>query len=412
MEVAPPTASGGAAVTLDWGDVAPDRGVEARGAVAGHDLVIVGHGRIVRQHKGSLVVAESTLAPADVGSLADAVRDQRRCCAVLPEPIFVGRGSPESFDEEIFDADPVHLEVGEGYIHAVAEAIIARPSSLAADYREWLDTAARRHSCSVVEARLTDRYGSDPEDFDWPEGFEDDREVYLAAERTRPRIAIVRVAPAAPMAAGRLLSAGRDVQAVLDALAGGPLGASTAAHLLRAGLPHLLLGLAENEWLEVKGQPYSLDAPGPAGVAAKIELAQDVARFANGDVHAVLVIGLTSRKRAGRDMIDAVRPAKLSALLAERHQAVVDDRVYPTIEGLSVERVDLGHDRGLLVIEVPAQPDQYKPFLVHGAIVGNRIEGAFISIVRRRGERSIPTHASQIHAMLAAGRALLRGDRA
>lgn len=44
-----------------------------------------------------------------------------------------------------------------------------------------------------------------------------------------------------------------------------------------------------------------------------------------------------------------------------------------------------------------------------GAIVQGRTEGAFISIVRRRGEHSVPLSPAVIHAALAAGRALLRG---
>jgi hypothetical protein len=35
---------------------------------------------------------------------------------------------------------------------------------------------------------------------------------------------------------------------------------------------------------------------------------------------------------------------------------------------------------------------------VHGAIAGDKTEGAFISIVRRRGEGSITISAKQIHA--------------
>lgn len=62
----------------------------------------------------------------------------------------------------------------------------------------------------------------------------------------------------------------------------------------------------------------------------------------------------------------------------------------------------------MILIDIPPQPEELKPFLVHGAIVNGAVEGAFISIVRRRGESSIPTTASMIHSTLAAGRALLR----
>jgi hypothetical protein len=74
---------------------------------------------------------------------------------------------------------------------------------------------------------------------------------------------------------------------------------------------------------------------------------------------------------------------------------------------LTIELVVHG-DGMLVVVSLPPQPEELKPFLVHGAIVDGAVEGAFISIVRRRGEASIPITAQSIHATLAAGRALLR----
>jgi hypothetical protein len=65
-------------------------------------------------------------------------------------------------------------------------------------------------------------------------------------------------------------------------------------------------------------------------------------------------------------------------------------------------------DGMLILIDVPPQPEELKPFLVHGAIVDGKAEGAFISIVRRQGDETIPITAPMIHSMLAAGRALLR----
>jgi hypothetical protein len=70
--------------------------------------------------------------------------------------------------------------------------------------------------------------------------------------------------------------------------------------------------------------------------------------------------------------------------------------------------VAAGRAGHLLAILVPAQPEESKPVLVHGAIVGDKTEGAFISIVQRRGEHPITITAQSIHATLAAGRALLR----
>jgi hypothetical protein len=70
----------------------------------------------------------------------------------------------------------------------------------------------------------------------------------------------------------------------------------------------------------------------------------------------------------------------------------------------------MGNGKGLLLISVPPQPREMQPYLVHGAVVGDKNEGAFFSIVRRRGEASIPTSAAQIHAYIVAGKAFLQGS--
>ena len=62
------------------------------------------------------------------------------------------------------------------------------------------------------------------------------------------------------------------------------------------------------------------------------------------------------------------------------------------------------------MISVPPQPREMQPYLVHGAVVGERTEGAFFSIVRRRGEASITISAAQIHAYIVAGKAFLQGS--
>ena len=147
---------------------------------------------------------------------------------------------------------------------------------------------------------------------------------------------------------------------------------------------------------------------GPAGTRAKIELAQDVARFANGTCDAMLVIGFDETRAAGSTQLGHVRPVPLSDLDIDRYRNAIDERVVPPVDGLTIERVDLGKGFGLLVIGVPRQPPELQPYLVHGAIVGDKTEGAFISIVRRRGEGSITISAKQIHAYLVAGRASLR----
>jgi hypothetical protein len=411
------TPSGGATVHLDWSDGGPAPNGDAdleKVERAGHDLIVEGHGVIHKQDNGPLVAPEAVVAAADVESLGRATRDQRRCCAELPESIYVGRVAPTVFDPELFEPEPVTIQIDADGVYARVEMLLTRVDGDAARYRAWLGPAALPHGCEVSAVRLTVEGGSEVEEIaaSWPDEWQDHKQAYLASQQARPRWAEVRVAPSAPMTVGTLLAAGRDVHALLSGLRGGPIDVVSAAHLLRARLPHLLVGLPESEWLEVKSEPYALQAPEKASKRAKIELAQDVARFANGDVPALLVIGLRTAKEDGGEVVRKVTPAKRSVLSVDQYRKVIDAHVHPAIDGLTVETVDIGNGRALLMIGVPAQPSDYKPFLVHGAIVGERIEGAFISIVRRRGDGSVPTTASQIHAALVAGRALLQEMRA
>ena len=400
-------------MTLDWSDDDPAPAEQAEPVDkerAGHNLIVLGYGVVHKINNGPLIAVEPVLSAADVESLGAAARDPRRCCAGLPAAILVGLGNPDRFDPELSEHDPVHIEVDDQGVYASLSLLVTRPGADGSRYRAWLQPAAEAHGCVVDSVRLTDESGVETEEMAswWPEGFEKEMEEHLALERQRPRYATVRVAPGGPMTVGRLLAAGRDVLALLSAIKGGPIDIVSAGNLIRAKLAHLLIGLPESEWFEAKRQAHNLRGPGDAGMRAKIELAQDVARFANGDVSAILVVGLRTAKEDGRDVVRVVTPEKMAALSVEQHQDVIDGHVVPAVEGLTVESVDMGDGKGLLMIGVPAQPTEHKPFLVHGAVVGDRVEGSFISIVRRRGEGSIVTEASQIHAQLTTGRALLR----
>jgi hypothetical protein len=94
--------------------------------------------------------------------------------------------------------------------------------------------------------------------------------------------------------------------------------------------------------------------------------------------------------------------------MVRRYQYAIERCLFPPPDHLSIESVDMPENGMLILIDVPLQPEELKPFLVHGALVDGQVQGAFISIVRRRGESSIPITAPMIHSTLAAGRALLR----
>ena len=179
---------------------------------------------------------------------------------------------------------------------------------------------------------------------------------------------------------------------------------SLVRNVLRAGRPELLIGQYETAWLECKSSGYDL-----ASDHDKIELGQDVARFANSENGGVLVLGLKTRKDRVGDRIASVHPLSPTPAVSRYHK-VLDSRIFPSVEGLELEvTADSPEGRPSIVsVFVPPQPDHLKPFLVTGAIVRGKVEGAFISIVRRREEHSIPIRPEAIHAALSAGRALLR----
>ncbi|WP_159391073.1 ATP-binding protein [Streptomyces viridochromogenes] len=195
---------------------------------------------------------------------------------------------------------------------------------------------------------------------------------------------------------------GQDVLAFIDALQGGVLTRETAVSLLRAEKGDLLIGQPEGPWLDVKVDHYDL-----SGRTGKISLAQAVARFANAEHGGVIVVGMKAKKVPSGEIIKAVQPVPMDARMQRKYEIAIEQHLYPPPDYLNIELVP--HGQGMLVVlSLPPQPEELKPFLVHGAIVDGSVEGAFISIVRRRGEASIPITAPSIHATMAAGRALLR----
>jgi hypothetical protein len=90
---------------------------------------------------------------------------------------------------------------------------------------------------------------------------------------------------------------------------------------------------------------------------------------------------------------------------------ILDDRIVSRVDGLVVETFPVSPIESVLAIYVPKQPSEMQPYLVHGVIAEGKVEGAFFSIVRRRGEGSITTSARQIHAYMVAGKRYLRGEK-
>ncbi|MEU2303369.1 AlbA family DNA-binding domain-containing protein [Streptomyces misionensis] len=168
----------------------------------------------------------------------------------------------------------------------------------------------------------------------------------------------------------------------------------TALRALQGGVPELLIGLQESEWLEVKSRPYDLDVH-----VERIELAKDVAQFANSPDGGILVIGARTKNKGGGDVIEKVTPVKVGSKFEERYQKAIDQRIYPPVSGLAVGRAKAA--RGdVLFIYVPPQAAAAKPFIVEGAVAcGDHFENFFM-IPQRRGSNVHAISGSSIHGLL------------
>jgi hypothetical protein len=361
-------------------------------------IEVMGHGELFPcsfYGDGGFAGPIEDVGPASVASLRRALVRYMQCVPArqrrpLPPPweieVVVGDEEDPDFvdSHEWVFLEPVHLVFQHDGLR-VAQDYAIKNDLVGEEVKRCVSPYLRRHRCRDIEVGIGDEVDPDlgarycTVSFSPPTRGKTVHDLYVLAQGLRQFLV------------------------VLDY---GGFTMQTLPILLRAGRASMLIGQQENQWLEAKSSPYDLNE-----LSAKIELAQDAARFANAETGGVLIIGARTRGRP--DIITAITPIDLHQLNAQRYQAVLDARVFPPIEGLHVETMDYGGGKGLLVVVIPPQPDQLKPFLVHGAVVAGRTEGVFISIVRRRGEGSIFTSASAIHAMLVAGRDRLQnGERA
>jgi len=171
----------------------------------------------------------------------------------------------------------------------------------------------------------------------------------------------------------------------------------TVREALRAGQPEGLVGLPECAWLDVKGEIYVLDTPYGAE-----ELLKDVAAFANAQDGGLLLVGFSTTKENGQEIIDLVRPVPRALVDIDRHRKLLD-RIIPVPRYVSVDWVDCGDGKGILVIDVPAQPPALLPFVVPGpARTGKDVQQAG-AVPIRDGDRTRWLTMADLQRLLAAG---------
>lgn len=366
--------------------------------------------RIERLKHGPLIATDAHLLRVNVGSLGRAISDN-----FFGTELYVDHSAPP-VNEDLLKLDEryvIKVEEGAAVTAVVTQRFSAQPAQSAIEIEAEVSRVASAYDCRIDNVRFFLPGGTPPEEMldawpageDWAAQFRADTAADIASSAHDVE---VTVATDAEKPMSTLMGGAAAVSDFLKATQGGPLNATGVLNLLRGGHFNALLGETESTYLEVKTAMHPIWVPGTPGEKAKIELAQDVARFANGDVEAILVVGYREATGGG-NTIGSLTPVARTLLNTVQIQEVLDARIVPPVDGLIIEKFPTSATESVLAILVPRQPRDMQPYLVHGAIAGGKVEGAFFSIVRRRGEGSITTSAQQIHAYIVAGKRYLRG---
>lgn len=205
---------------------------------------------------------------------------------------------------------------------------------------------------------------------------------------------------------------GDEVQTLMLAIEEGVLPRSAALDLLCAGRWNLFKGQPETEWLEAKGAPYD-HLERDLGENWRLELAKDVAAFANSPGGGLIVLGLVTKNRGDGDVIEGHKEFDLSRVEASTYRGHIAQLVYPRVEGFEVRRIKgTKKDQGMAILVIPPQPEGSRPFLVQGTIIGQTAMGAHVLLPMRREDDTALMEVEAIHARLRLGEQVIKGEKA
>lgn len=218
----------------------------------------------------------------------------------------------------------------------------------------------------------------------------------LSADPYKARWLTIEIAlPDSQRRVAELLSCAADVEALVRALEKSghhdSLTYSAARDLILGGHAHALVSAREGAWLDVKGAPYLDTRP------ARYELAKDVAAFANAG-GGLILIPATSRKEGLTEVVDEVHDLPRDRVDVQAWLDRIAEKVYPGPAGVEVTFV--GGERGQVVIVIPPQPDARKPFLVRGAVEGERVLSNAVTLPWRDGDQTRFDDVGHLHSAL------------
>jgi hypothetical protein len=170
---------------------------------------------------------------------------------------------------------------------------------------------------------------------------------------------------------------------------------------LKQDLSHLLVGhLTENSDFDAK------ELIDPTRSAWRIELAKDIAQFANSSTGGLLLIGAkTDKKPGGVEVFKKLAPLDANPKLAmtvpelvQSARSIADAHIYPIIDGLEIASIRTRKGSVIYAYAPPQEPSR-QPFMVIGEDLPGG--GHFFSIPRRRGDGNLPVSPKEFHRLIA-----------
>jgi len=326
---------------------------------------------------GIFGAAAATVEDVSLPRLRRALAAHARIWGEDSAKLWLSTDSPRRFNDEKSQPLPYALVLRNG------ELVLA----LAIEISD--DEIAPSDLISVIEP-LTDRWNADVLDISPDQEGSGAVTMFLRFPTTR-------------RAVRDAIQLGEELVQALQLL-GASVGPDWVRRALDTGLWDLLLGLDETSWLEAKRQHYREEP------RDELNFASDVAAFCNA-AGGLLIVGAKTKTHPDGDRIVAINQCPLPAGVARRYRRLLQKLVFPIPRGISISAMPNNAlvDTGLLVIEIPEQPAELRPFFVTGSLVAASTHGAVIGIpVRHDADVSWMSPAA-LHARLRIGRAAL-GD--
>lgn len=160
-----------------------------------------------------------------------------------------------------------------------------------------------------------------------------------------------------------------------------------------------LIEKIENDLFDCKERAYNLQDE-----YSKQELAKDVSSFANLNGGFIL-IGLKasdSQNHFGEE-VKSINYIDKSLVNPEQYNSVINDWIFPKIDGVQVEWKIKDNNNGILVIKIPPQRENQKPFLIRGIPGAVMNDSIIFGYCKRKQDKSEHLKIGDMHRIIRDG---------